>query len=461
MRPASILVVEGDARSLAELTDILHQAGHDPLSAAHGEEALARFRTGLHDLVIADLGLRPMGALELLRRLRTRDPRIPVVLATEPRTVPAAVEALSQGASDYVTKPFAPQEVLTTVRRIVEIERLARENRSLEMALVSRGGFSGIVGRSAAMRTVFARIRDAADSVATVLIEGERGVGKDLVARALHFQSRRSTQPYVAVRCGNLSASQIERELFGGARSDQAGDGPGGVERADGGTLYLEDADHLPLHAQDRLLRLIQAGSVERPGSSRPRSVDVRVVLAVANDLRQAVSDGEFSQDLYYRASVLPIRLPPLRERREDILPLADHFLQRFAERDGGPALKLDIEAARRLEDHAWPGNVRELEAVMERVSLTCPGPRCGPESLPSTLLQAGQDPIEATNLRAPPPGGLSLLDELDRIESRYIRWALEQSRGNKTKAAQLLRMSRTTLAGHMNRLAITAAPFQ
>ncbi len=464
MRPASILVVDDDALSLAALSDMLHRAGHSPVGAASGAQALELFQAGIFDAVITDLRMPRMDGLELLRKLRARDPSVPVVLVTAYGSVQTAVDAMKEGASDYVTKPFSSQEILATIRRLVDIERLERENKTLKEELGSRYGYADIVGSSGPMRAVFDQIRTAADSMATVLVEGESGTGKELVARALHFNSRRSAGPFVAVSCAALAENLLESELFGherGAFTGAVAARGGRAEQAEGGTLFLDDADDIPMSAQVKLLRLLQERTIERLGSNRSRRVDVRVVVATKVDLREAVDEGAFREDLYYRVSVLPIRLPPLRERRGDIPLLAGHFLQRFAERDGGQPLEIEPEALRRLEAYDWPGNVRELENVMERLSLTCSGPRCSCENLPREFEPQVERPSQLGVVDEPPPEGFALLDELARIETHYIRWALERTRGNKSKAARLLRLSRTTLADHMSRLDITSDPYQ
>ncbi len=464
MRPASILVVDDDVLSLTALSDMLHRAGHSPVGAGSGAQALDQFQAGSFDAVITDLRMPRMDGLELLRRIRARDPRVPVVLVTAYGSVQTAVGAMKEGASDYVTKPFSSQEILATIHRLVDLDRLERENKSLKEELGSRYGFSGIVGRSAPMETVFDQIRTAADSMATVLIEGQSGTGKELVARALHFESRRAEGPFVAVSCATLAENLLESELFGherGAFTGAVAARPGRAEQAEGGTLFLDDADDIPLSAQVKLLRLLQERTIERLGSNTSRRVDVRVVVATKIDLRQAVDDGIFREDLYYRVSVLPIRLPPLRERRGDIPLLARHFLERFAERDGGDPLKIEASAMQQLEAYRWPGNVRELENVMERLSLTCTGPQCSCENLPAELTTATAEPAQSGVIAEPPAEGFAMLEELNRIEAHYIRWALERTRGNKSRAAKLLQMSRTTLADHMSRLDISSDPFQ
>jgi len=464
MRPASILVVDDDALSLAALTDMLHRAGHDPVGAASGAQALETFQAGIFDAVITDLRMPRMDGMQLLRKLRTRDPQIPVILVTAYGSVQTAVEAMKEGASDYVTKPFSSQEILATIGRLVDLQRLEHENRALKEELETRYGFAGIIGHSEPMKAVFDQIRTAADSMATVLVEGESGTGKELVARALHFNSRRAKGPFVAVSCAALAENLLESELFGherGAFTGAVAARPGRAEQAQGGTLFLDDADDIPLSAQVKLLRLLQERTIERLGSNRSRKVDVRVVVSTKVNLRQAVDEGLFREDLYYRVSVLPIRLPPLKERRSDIALLSRHFLQRFAERDGGPVLKLDPEAMGYLEAYPWPGNVRELENVMERMSLTCTGPTCSCENLPREFTTPTGRENNASIALEPPPEGFAMLDELNRIEARYIRWALERTRGNKSKAARLLRLSRTTLADHMSRLDISSDPYQ
>jgi DNA-binding NtrC family response regulator len=464
MRPASILVVDDDALSLTALTDMLHRAGHDPVGAASGAQALELFQAGIFDAVITDLRMPRMDGLTLMRKLRTTAPSIPVVVVTAYGSVQTAVEAMKEGASDYVTKPFSTDEILATISRLVDLRRLEDENRSLKEELGARYGFSGIIGRSTPMLAVFDQIRIAASSMATVLIEGESGTGKELVARALHFESRRSEGPFVAVSCAALAENLLESELFGherGAFTGAVAARTGRAEQAQGGTLFLDDADDIPLAAQVKLLRLLQERTIERVGSNRSRRVDVRVVVATKVDLRQAVADGAFREDLYYRVSVLPIRLPALRERRGDIPLLAAHFLQHFAKRDGLEPLKVDPEAMVQLEGYRWPGNVRELENVMERLSLTCTGPLCSCDSLPRELKAGSTEHTGFDAMAEPPPEGFAMLDELNRIESHYISWALHRTRGNKSQAARLLQLSRTTLADHMSRLNIDSGDFQ
>ncbi|MFH1469931.1 MAG: sigma-54 dependent transcriptional regulator [Pseudomonadota bacterium] len=464
MSSASILVVDDDALSRAALEDLLTRAGHDPLGAGSGAEALDAFRAGSFDAVITDLRMPRMDGLELLRQLRARDPEVPVVLVTAYGSVQTAVEAMKEGASDYVTKPFTSQEILAALNRLVDLRRLQSENRALREEARARWGFAGIVGKSAPMLAVFDQIRTAAGSLATVLVEGESGTGKELVARALHVSSARASGPFVPVSCAALSENLLESEIFGherGAFTGAVAARAGRVEQADGGTLFLDDADDIPLGAQVKLLRMLQERTVERVGSNRARRVDVRVVVATKVDLREEVAQRRFREDLYYRICVLPIRLPPLRARRGDIPLLAAHFLQRFAARDGRAPLRLSSGAMSCLEAWSWPGNVRELENVMERLSLTCGEPEVSVEALPAEQRCAGVRAAASPLLCEPPPEGLALIGELNRIERHYIAWALERTRGNKSQAARLLQLSRTTLADHMSRLGITSEPWQ
>ena len=454
MTGVSVLVVDDDPLSRTALTDLLGRTGYEPVEARSGEQALERFEAGAFLAVITDLRMPRMDGLELLRRIRERDPAVPVVLVTAYGSVQTAVEAMKEGASDYVTKPFSSDEILATLSRLADLQRLREENRDLKSEIQSRYGFANIVGRSSGMRAVFEMIRTVAHSQSTVLIQGESGTGKELVARALHYHSGRSSGPFVAVSCAALAENLLESELFGhekGAFTGASAAKPGRVELANGGTLFLDDIDDIPLNAQVKLLRVLQERVVERVGTVKPRAVDVRVVAATKVDLRQAAAEGAFRDDLYYRLSVIPIVLPPLRERGDDIPLLVNHFLSRFAERDGRDALRLSTDCLHALEGYPWPGNVRELENVVERLAAVCAGPSCGLEVLPPEIVGAGADrmvaPVEI------PDEGLDLVGELDRLESRIICWAVERTGGNKSKMARLLRISRSTLADHMNRL--------
>ncbi len=463
MSNAAILVVDDDALSLAALTDLLSRAGYEPLGVSSGAKALDAFQAGRFEAIITDLRMPRMSGLELLRQVRARDPEVPVVLVTAYGSVQTAVEAMKEGASDYVTKPFSSQEILSALSRLVDLRRLRHENRALKEEIRSRYGYSGIIGRSAPMQAVFAMIRTAADSLSTVLIEGESGTGKELVARALHFNSSRASGPFVPISCAALAETLLESELFGHERGAYTGAitaRPGRVELADGGTLFLDDADDIPMSAQVKLLRVLQERMVERLGAVKARKVDVRVVVATKVDLRKAVAEKRFREDLYYRISVLPIKLPPLRERRGDIPPLVQHFLQAFADRDNAAPLKLDPVVMRDFEAYGWPGNVRELENVIERLSVTCAGPVCDRDTLPAELHAGSIHPAGAPNLVDPPPEGFHLQEELDRIERHYISWALGKTRGNKSQAARLLQLRRSTLTDHMTRLGLSADPF-
>ncbi len=456
MSGVTVLVVDDDPLSRTALTDLLGRSGYEPVEARSGQQALERFQAGAFLAVITDLRMPRMDGLELMRRIRERDPVVPVVLVTAYGSVQTAVEAMKEGASDYVTKPFSSDEILATLARLADIQRLQRENRSLKREIRSRYGFANIVGRSEGMRAVFEMIRTVADSQSTVLIQGESGTGKELVARALHYHSGRASGPFVAVSCAALAENLLESELFGhekGAFTGASAAKPGRVELANGGTLFLDDIDDIPVNAQVKLLRVLQERVVERVGTVKPRTVDVRIVAATKVDLRQAVSVGGFRGDLFYRLSVIPIVLPPLRDRGEDIPLLVNHFLGQFAERDGREPLKLAPDCLHALEGYAWPGNVRELENVVERLAAVCSGPRCGVEVLPTEIVGAGAESLIAPlDLHA---DGLDLVEELDRFEGRIIRWAMERTGGNKSRMARLLRISRSTLADHMSRLGL------
>jgi DNA-binding NtrC family response regulator len=458
MSQKPILVVDDDNLSRTALVDLLERHGHEPMEADSGEKALTLFRAGSFLAVITDLKMPGIDGLELLRRLRELDTDVPVILVTAYGSIETAVDAMKRGASDYVTKPFSTQEILAALSRQLDLRALRAENAKLRRQVSERFRFGNIVGNSTGMKRVFELIETVADSLSTVLIQGESGTGKELVARALHVNSSRSSGPFVAVSCAALTESLLESELFGherGAFTGATAARPGRVELANGGTLFLDDVDDIPLSAQVKLLRVLQEREVERVGTVKPRKVDVRLVAATKVDLRELVDKERFRDDLYYRLSVIPLQIPPLRERGGDVPLLVQHFLRQFAERDGRDVLALDPRCMGVLESHPWPGNVRELENVIERLAATCSGPVCGLDSIPLELAD-GQRRAVAVDLQSFPDGGLDLIAELDKVESRIIRMALAHARGNKSQTARLLKLRRSTLVDHMGRLGLT-----
>ncbi|WP_224248075.1 sigma-54-dependent transcriptional regulator [Hyalangium gracile] len=376
-----ILVVEDEPIIRTELRRLLVRAGHEVSEAGSVDEASSDYALEGFELVISDLRLPGAPGTELIAKC----PGVPVLIMTSYATVKSAVEAMKLGAVDYLAKPFDHDELLLQVDRILKMGRLARQNAALKREVEQAYSVSGMVGSSPAMREVFERIRKVASSPATVLVLGESGTGKELVARAIHAQSPRSEGPLVAVNCAAIPEGLLESELFGhekGAFTGAQSAHPGLVESADGGTLFLDEMGELPAPAQARLLRMMQDGEVRRVGATRPRKVDVRIIAATHRDLPRLVQEGAFRQDLYFRLRVVEIRLPPLRERGEDIPALAHHLLERACRRLHRPAATFSPEALETLLEHGWPGNVRELENAIERAVILADGPVITPALL-------------------------------------------------------------------------------
>ncbi len=438
-----VLVVDDDASMRHLLSVILADHGYEARAVASGEDALRELAARDYDLVLTDVRMPGMGGLELLRRIQATDPERLVIVMSAYGSHEAALEAMKAGAYDYVSKPFRPDEVVLVLRKAEERERLARENRRLRTELSGAYRPEAIVGGSAPMQEVLRQLRKVAPRKATVLLQGESGTGKELFARALHELSPRASLPIVAVNCGAIPAELIESELFGhvrGAFTDAVRAKKGLASEADGGTLFLDEVGELPIGVQVKLLRFLQDQEVRPVGDVRSRRVDVRVVAATSRDLASDVVAGRFREDLLYRLDVVRLRLPPLRERPEDVLPLAAHFLARHARlRPDLTGLALGDDARDALLAHRWPGNVRELEHALERAVVLADGPLIHEQDLPDTLRAPA---------RTAAPGEAGAGDDLSvkrasrALEERLIRAALERTGGNRTRAAELLDLS-------------------
>jgi two-component system response regulator AtoC len=441
--PRAILIVDDEASMRHLLTVILSDRGYEARAVGSAEAALEEAAAREYDVVLTDVRMPRTDGIALTRALLERQPGLTVIVMSAYGSHDAAIEAMKAGAYDFLPKPFKPDEVVLCLRKAEERERLARENRRLRAEL--RGGppgAGGIVAASEAMRAVLRQLGKVAPQKTTVLLTGESGTGKELVARALHDLSPRAGLPFVAVNCGAIPAALLESELFGHARgafTDAVRAKKGLFAEADGGTLFLDEIGELPLPLQVKLLRALQEEEVRPVGENRPVRVDVRVVAATARDLARDVEAGQFREDLYWRLNVVGVRLPPLRERAEDVEPLARHFLSRFAPlRPELPALELAPEALEALRAHRWPGNVRELQHALERAVVLAEGAVIREEDLP--------DPVRAPArpAAAPAPAGddLSVKRAIRAVEERLIREALARTGGNKSRAAELLDLS-------------------
>ena len=433
-----LLVIDDEPRMSEIVGMVLRRDGFEVETFTNSKEAIERHESDPFDLVLTDLRMPPPDGLEVLRRVRATSHDTPVVLFTAHATISNAVEALRDGAFDYIQKPFDNDVLRACVRRALELTRLSRENRYLRAELRQRHALADIVATSDSMTDVLDLVRRAARSPATVLITGESGTGKELVARAVHFHSDRVAGPFVAVNCKALAEGLLESELFGHERGAFTGADRtrrGLFEEAAGGTLFLDEIAEISDSFQAKLLRVLQEREIRRVGDDRVRAIDVRIVVATNRDLRKEVTEGRFREDLFFRLAVIPIRIPPLRERPEDILPLARHFLVEHQRQLGRISNPLPAEVETILLSHAWPGNVRELENAIER----------------AVVLSYGET-LQASDLLLESPETLNGDDEptlkvaLDQATKTAISAALEATKGAKNEAARRLAIDRTTL---------------
>jgi two-component system, NtrC family, response regulator PilR len=444
-RCGRILVVD-DERSMRELLLIvLRREGHEVRLAEDGPSAVAEMEREPVDLLISDIKMPGMSGVEVLREAKRIDPDMVGIMVTAYASTESAVEALRLGAYDYLTKPFDVEELKAKVRNALERRTLRRENVLLKRALRSSSAFSNIIGRSKAMQDVFDLVETVAPTNSTILVTGESGTGKELVARAVHTNSLRRDQAFVALNCGALPETLLESELFGhvrGAFTGAATTKKGLLEAAERGTVFLDEISEMSPMMQVKLLRVLQERRFRRVGGTDEVSADIRIIAATNRDLARAVADGSFREDLYYRINVIPIHLPPLRERREDITPLAEHFVAKFREQMGKTVGGLTPEALRWLESADWPGNVRQLENVIERAVALERGPLIQTSSLPSG--QEYRVPVKdaAPETAALPADGLDLPRHLETQERELVSQALKQSGGRHDKAAKLLALS-------------------
>lgn len=451
----SILIVEDEAKLRRLLELQFAEEGFQARSAPDAEEGLRLLNNEPFDLIVTDFQLPGMNGLEFLQAAKRVNANLPVVIMTAYGTVESAVDAMKAGASDYVLKPFSLAELVLVIRKELAADRLREENRMLREALGRRYEYKNIVARSDKMQAVLALVERVAPTNATVLIGGESGVGKDLVARAIHEHSRRSSGPFLKINSTAIPENLLESELFGyekGAFSGATTSKPGKFELADKGTLFLDEIGDVPAAIQVKLLRVLQDREFERLGGTKTLKVDVRLIAATNRDLRAALEEGTFREDLYYRLNVVGIEIPPLREHKEDIPALADFFLEKAARESGEPLRKLTPEAVQRLVAFHWPGNVRELENVIAR-SVTLSS---------SAVLDAADIhldshiPATGNHETAPAlPAGMTL----DQWEDELIREALRRANGNKSQAARALGLTRNALRYRLSKMGVSDPP--
>jgi two-component system response regulator PilR (NtrC family) len=450
-----ILVVD-DEQSLRDfLTILLRKEGYRCEAAADVAEAGTLLKGEEFDLVLTDLKLPDGSGLDVLATAKEAHPDSEVIVITAFGTAETAVEAMKGGAYDYLTKPFKVEEIRVTVQKALEKGALARENRELRRRLEGSSPGGEILGRSPPMQEVFRVLERVAPTGVTVLIYGESGTGKELVARRLHSLSGRKGR-FVAVNCSAIPEGLIESELFGHVKGSFTGavaDKPGLFEEAQGGTLFLDEVGELPLTLQPKLLRVLQEGRIKRVGGNREIAVDVRIVSATNRELRSEVGSGRFREDLFYRLNVVAIEIPPLRERREDIPVLAQHFLKKYAEAFGRPVRGFSREVLETLERYGYPGNVRELENLVERAVALEPGEYLSRDSLSAELLGNSHGRPNAS--LEIPEEGIDLEATLESVERRYLESALRRTGGNRTEAAKLLGCSFRSLRYRLDKLGI------
>lgn len=453
MAPGRVLVVEDEEKLRRVIQLHLESAGFDVEGVSTAEQALPLAAAA--NLIITDLRLPGMDGLQFIQQVQSRGLQAAIIVITAHATIETAVEAMKRGAADFLQKPFSLDHLTTVVQKVMVVQSLRDENQRLREELDQRYQFDNIVGRSAAMREIFHTVERVASTRATVLLAGESGVGKDMIARAIHQHSPRKTHPFVKINCTALPENLMESELFGyekGAFTGANTSKPGKFEQADQGTAFLDEIGDVPSNIQVKLLRILQDRQFERLGSNVTRHVDVRVIAATNVDLRAALEEGRFREDLYYRLNVVPINIPPLRDRKEDIPFLAIHFVGKLSKELGTAAREISPAAMDRLLEHSWPGNVRELENTIERSLVLATG----------EVLQPADIRIEAPrNARVASSQQTPLLPEgetLEHWEQMMIREALRRANGNKSRAARLLGLTRNALRYRLSQMGLESA---
>ena len=449
--PGKVLIVEDDD-SLRRVTQMhLERLGFTASVAAEGTRALRMLQEAHYDVVLTDLQLPGISGMDLLRRVKMEFPEMIVIVITAFGTVATAVEAMKSGAYDYVTKPLQQYRLNELVRRAIDNRQLTQEVGLLRACLDRKYGFENILGSSARFEHTLALAGRAAASDATILITGETGTGKELLAKAIHFKSLRKNRPMVTINCGAIPRDLLESELFGHVKGSFTGavtHKRGRIEAANGGTVFLDEIGEMPLELQVRILRLIQEREIDKIGSTAPTKVDVRIIAATHRKLEAMVEDRAFREDLYYRLSVVPIEIPPLRDRPSDILEMLQFFFERDKQKHSRPNLRLPSDLLPAFTSYRWPGNVRQLENLVERLILLCDGNEVQWSDLPQQMRAGVSDDLIRMEL---PPDGL----DLEAVEKELLTKALDQFKGNQTRAAAYLNISRKSFIHRMAKFGI------
>jgi two-component system response regulator AtoC len=445
MIPKRILIVDDEESFRHMLSVILIKEGYEVEASSNGEEGLQKATASPFDHILCDIRMPHMDGLEFLREIKKTGGQAAVIMMSAYGTMDTAIEAMKLGAYDYISKPFKPDEILLTLRKAEEREQLRRENQLLRKEVSKEYSFENIVSKNEKMQKIFDVIKKVSQYKSTVLITGESGTGKELVARALHYNSERSQNPFIAVNCGAIPENLLESELFGhakGAFTDAIRTKKGLFEEADGGTLFLDEIGDLPSQLQVKLLRVLQDGEIRRIGESKPIQIDVRIVAATVKDLSKEVNEGRFREDLFYRLNVLPIHIPPLRERKEDIPLLTHHFIGKYNQAMSKNVAGLDHIAMDTLMNYKWYGNVRELENTIERAIVLSEKNNIELENLPIEI----QNFREEFQTETAPDEEYSIKRASKTMEINLIKKALKKTKGNHTHAAKLLEISHRAL---------------
>jgi two-component system response regulator AtoC len=445
MIPKRILIVDDEENFRHMLSVILKKEGYDIETASNGGEALQKIALNPFDQILCDIRMPQMDGLEFLNEVKKMEVDATIIMMSAYGTVDIAIEAIKLGAYDYISKPFKPDEIILTLRKAEERERLRKENKLLREEVKKEYSFENIVSKNKKMQSIFEVIKKVAQYKSTILITGESGTGKELVARALHYHSDRSQNPFIPVNCGAIPENLLESELFGhakGAFTDAIRTKKGLFEEADDGTLFLDEIGELPAQLQVKLLRVLQDGEIRRVGESKSIQIDVRIIAATVKNLAKEVNEGRFREDLFYRLNVLPIHLPPLRERKEDIPLLVNHFIKKYAQSLSKNVVGIHPKALERFMNYSWYGNVRELENMIERAIVLTDRDQIELENLPIEV-QDFQDKIQMTPLSE---DEYSIKKASKVLEMNLIKKALKKTKGNHTHAAKILEISHRAL---------------
>ena len=452
---SQILLIDDELESCKALSLLLRQIGYGVEISHSGEQALKLLKKHPFDLIISDLFLPGISGIDILKRVKEDSPDTCVILITGKASAETAVEAMREGALDYITKPFDLDRLKIQITKALEKNRLVQENKYLRQQLHGRYRFDNIIGTSQAMQQVFRRMKKITGTDSTILILGASGTGKELVARAIHYNSPRKNKPFIAINCGAIPADLLESELFGhikGAFTSAFADKPGKLEAANGGTILLDEIGDMPPQLQMKLLRVLQEHEFERVGSSRKIHLDIRLISATNVDLPKRIKTGQFREDLYYRLNVIPIHLPPLKDRRGDIPQLARFFVEKICKEMNRPQVSIGADAIQAMEAYSWPGNVREMENIIERTIALTDSTIIGCEDLPPDIgkkLPATPSTPQITGQ------GVDMNKVIANIEREMIQQAMILGNGVKARAAELLKINRTTLVEKIKRLGI------